>query len=102
MAEAPTLLVIPASDIPTLAPCCQAAHERGYRHGYRHGYRYALWDLGKALTIPDGLWHQIERFLADVLMPWVRRARDQADAPLRMELGPRFRKDPGRRRKGAA
>ena len=102
MDDSPKLRLIAASDLPTPAPCCQRAHERGYRRGYRHGYVYALYDLGAFLRFLTSLWPQLERFLAHVLEPWVRRAREREDAPLRMELGPRFQREKARRQRGGA
>jgi len=81
--------------------CCQHAEEYGYRRGYRDGYRYALWDVGRYLRIPDALWEQVERFLSTVLPLWVWRATRHEGEPVSREDGPRFRKEPVRRKKGS-
>ena len=94
----PKLVLISASDIPTPAPCCQQAHEQGYRRGYRDGYWYALWDLGKLVRIPGTLWTQLEAFMYDTVKHWVWRASRQSEGSLRREFGPRFRKEPRRRK----
>lgn len=72
----------PLSDYPLPQPCCQRAHEQGYRRGYVHGYRYAAWDLQRVL--PLTIWAQLRTFIAEVLDPWRR-----LDAP--KPTGPRLR-----------
>jgi hypothetical protein len=88
------LCVITASDIPTPAPCCQGAHEKGYRSGYKDGYTYAFCDAGG--TLSESIWARFWRFREEVLLPWMRRSwGDHA----RWERGPRFHTKQTRRQK---
>jgi hypothetical protein len=89
MDESGQPIVITMSDIPTSPPCCQRAHEQGYRRGYEHGYRYAIWDVAKIVLFADHLWDQVEHFLMTSLIPWRKRAYGPTDVG--REGGPRLR-----------
>jgi hypothetical protein len=90
-----TPIVITASDIPPMPPCCQLAHERGYRRGYRDGYTYGFWDAGKALS--GAVWERFWHCREQTLLAWVHRAYA---SPGPREGGPRF--DAQRKKGGAA
>jgi len=74
-----TPVVVTLSDLEPPAPCCQRAHEQGYRRGYQEGYRTAVWDIGRAVPLADGLWHQMEQFLYGTLRQWVWRGMHDPD-----------------------
>jgi hypothetical protein len=80
-----TVVLVKASDLPDLAPCCAHAHEMGYRHGYKDGYTYAFCDAGKRLT--QAMWGHFWDFRQRVLLPWMERSYA---APTEKEAGPRF------------
>lgn len=98
--SATTPVVRAASEYPSPPPCCQRAHEQGYRRGYQYGYTYALWDLGKYVRISESLWQNVELFLKDTLAQWVWRAYIPDSSCLPDEGGPRFRR--ARRTQGRA
>jgi hypothetical protein len=85
------LNVVSLADIHEPPPCCQLAHEQGYRRGYRDGYTYAIWDIGRIVLFNDHIWDQVEQFLQTKLLPWVRRSCQGKGAPVSREGGPRVR-----------
>jgi hypothetical protein len=91
-ASQPEPILVSLADDAGPSPCCDRAHEQGYRRGYRHGYTYALWDLGLWVEYSDTLWDHANHFLYRVLAPWVSRATRAAGPHLPHENGPRLRR----------
>jgi hypothetical protein len=87
----PHAILITASDIPDVPPCCAAAHERGYRRGYRDGYTYALWDVARLVRLAATIWDAFAHWRTTHLLPWVHRGYQR---PTRWKGGPRWRPTP--------